>query len=231
MFLCSSINNWKDIQSLSGKSSAIVNTMRAICATSMDPGSQGEWTGMRMCEQWQLHYTSQWGPLDAIVSMCTVWLSHSKWLSEWSNESASTFVLSLNIPLWTLFGWFRRPQLWATGDWSFIATMCLLMYHSDDSNHPGDSASLQPRFGALQLLDFLKTKIAYEREEISDCQWDSGKYNRAVDGDSNKGFYGVFWTMGEMPGELCEVPRCLLWRRLRHYCPMYNVSCILYLLQ
>ena len=32
-------------------------------------------------------------------------------------------------------------------------------------------------------------------------------------------------------GELCEVPRCLLWRGLRWHYPMYNVSCILYLLQ
>ena len=38
-------------------------------------------------------------------------------------------MLSLNIPAWKLFGWFRRPQLWATGDWSFIMTMCLLTYH------------------------------------------------------------------------------------------------------
>ena len=30
---------------------------------------------------------------------------------------ASNCVLSLNIPPWKLFGWFRRPQLRATGDW------------------------------------------------------------------------------------------------------------------
>ena len=51
------------------------------------------------------------------------------------------------------------------------------------SNHPGDSAPLQPRFGALWLLAFPKTKITFEREEISDCQWDSEKYNRVADGD------------------------------------------------
>ena len=51
------------------------------------------------------------------VSMCTVWPSHSKWLSKCRNESASNFVLSSNIPLQKLFGWFRRTQLWATGDW------------------------------------------------------------------------------------------------------------------
>ena len=34
------------------------------------------------------------------------------------------------------------------------------------------------------------------------------------------------WTLGE----LCEVPRCPVWRGLRCHCPMYNVSCILCLL-
>ena len=52
----------------------------------------------------------------------------------------------------------------------------------ETSNHPGDSALLQPRFSALQPLAFLKNKITFEREEISDCQWDSGKYDRAADG-------------------------------------------------
>ena len=32
-------------------------------------------------------------------------------------------------------------------------------------------------------------------------------------------------------GELCEVPRCLLWRELRHHCPVYSVSYSLYVLQ
>ena len=35
---------------------------------------------------------------------------------------------------------------------------------------------------------------------------------------------GSWWWLGE----LCEVPRCLLWRGLRHHCPMYNVSCIFF---
>ena len=36
------------------------------------------------------------------------------------------------------------------------------------SNHPGDSAPLQPRFGALWLLAFPKINTTFEREEISD---------------------------------------------------------------
>ena len=55
-------------------------------------------------------------------------------------------------------------------------------FFSETSNHPGDSALLQPRFGALKLLAFPRSKITLEREEISD-RCDSGKYNRAADGD------------------------------------------------
>ena len=40
-------------------------------------------------------------------------------------------------------------------------------------------------------------------------------------------WWGSWWRLGE----LCKAPRCLLWRGLRHHFPMYNVSCILYLLQ
>ena len=51
------------------------------------------------------------------------------------------------------------------------------------SNHPSDSAPLQPRSGTLQLMAFPNTKMTFEREEISDCRWDSGKYNETADDD------------------------------------------------
>ena len=57
----------------------------------------------------------------------------------------------------------------------------------ETSNRPGDSSPLQPRFGALQLLTFLETKLTFEREENSDCQWDSGKYNRTANDDWENG--------------------------------------------
>ena len=41
----------------------------------------------------------------------------------------------------------------------------------------------------------------------------------------------IWWGNWCQLGELCEVPRCLLWRGLSGPCPMYNVFCILYLLQ
>ena len=51
------------------------------------------------------------------------------------------------------------------------------------SNHPGDSACLQPWFGALWLRAFPKTKITFERGEISYRWWDLGKYEGAADGN------------------------------------------------
>ena len=56
-------------------------------------------------------------------------------------------------------------------------------FFGETSNHPDDSAPLQPKFAALRLLAFLKTKITFEKEEISYCHWDSGKYDKVADGD------------------------------------------------
>ena len=56
-------------------------------------------------------------------------------------------------------------------------------FFGETSNHPGDAASLQPRFDTLRFLPFPKTKITFEREEILDCQRYSGKYNGAADGN------------------------------------------------
>ena len=102
-------------------------------------------------------------------------------------------MLSLNIPPRKLFGWFRRSKLWATGDWqlhhdntSFLHLLWCRVFWWNIKNHPRDSVPLQPRFGTLWLLAFPKTKITLEREEISDHWWDSGKYNRAADGNWEK---------------------------------------------
>ena len=90
-------------------------------------------------------------------------------------------MLNLNIPPWKLFGWFRRPQLGATGDLQFHhdnapahPSHLVQRFLRETLNHPCDSAPLQPRFGTRWLLAFPKTEITFEREEISDSQWDSG---------------------------------------------------------
>ena len=64
--------------------------------------------------------------------------------------------------------------------------MCIMshaQFFGKASNCPGNSVHLPPRFGALRLLAFPKTKITFEREERSDHWWDSGKYDGAADGN------------------------------------------------
>ena len=115
---------------------------------------------------------------------------------------------------------------------SFIITTCPLMHHIScrifwwNIKSPRRLNPQWPRFGTLRLLAFSKTKITFERQEISDHWWDSRKYGGAVDGDSKKRFCRVFWTVEEILRELCEVPSSLLSRRLR---PMSCVQCFLYL--
>ena len=122
------------------------------------------------------------------VSMCTVWLSHLKWLSR------ATYLHQILCEAWIfLHGNYSDDseghsygQL-VTG--SLIKTTCLPVHHilcsflakrliTQVTQFP-----IQPRFGALRLLTFPQTKITFEREEISDCQWGSGKYDGEADGD------------------------------------------------
>ena len=127
-------------------------------------------------------------------------------------------TFSFNTPLWELFGWYGRLQLWTTGDWQLHHNnthSCIMSYadfFGETVNHPRGSAPLQPRFGSLRFLAFSKTKITFERKRFSTFM-----RFRKIQCDSS-------WWLGEG----WEVPRCLLWRGLKCHCPMYNVSCILY---
>ena len=69
----------------------------------------------------------------------------------------------------------KAKQLWATGDWQLHQDNAPthashLVQFGETSNHPGDSAPLQPRFGTLQFLTFPNTKITFEGEDISDYE-------------------------------------------------------------
>ena len=78
------------------------------------------------------------------------------------------------------------------------------------SNHPGDSAPIRPRFGAYDFWLFPKLKSPLK-----------GKKFQTIN-EIQENTPGSWWWLGE----LCEVPRCLLWRGLRH---LSYVQCFLYL--
>ena len=113
-------------------------------------------------------------------------------------------------------GWFRRLQLWATGDWQLHHTTCPLIHHIScrffwyNIKSPRWLSLLQPRFGARWLLAIPKLKSLLK-----------GKRFQTIS-EIQKNMTGQLWQSGE----LGEVPICLLWRRLRHHCPMCNLSLV-----
>ena len=143
---------------------------------------------MRMCEQRRLHCTGQWGGRCHQVSMCTVWLSHSQW--QWVQQwICIKFCVKLENPSTKLFRWFRKWHLWATGDWQLhhntpAHASCLI--HSFLVKHQITQVTqplYSPELVPCDIWLFPKTKITFEREEISDHPWDSGKYDGAVNGE------------------------------------------------
>ena len=145
---------------------------------------------MRMCEQWWLHCTSQWGwqiPVKEHAYCVTETFKMTEWVEQqiciWfcvklehsSVESIEMIQKATAIGNWWLVA--------SSQQYAFSCIMSHAEFFGETSNHPGDSAPLQPRFGTLRLLAFPKTKITFERQEISDCHWDSGKYDGTADGD------------------------------------------------
>ena len=152
------------------------------------------------------------------VSMCTLWLLHSTWLSQYSNESASNFVLSLNIPPRKVFRWFRRLQIWAT-DWqlhhnnapscaSHLMQNFLVKHQITQVTQPPDSPDLTP----CDLWLFPELKSPLKKKRFLDHRWDSGKYQGAAD---------CCW-------ENCVRPQVPILKGLRHHRPIYDVSYIFF---
>ena len=124
------------------------------------------------------------------VSVCTGWpvtFEMTQWVEQWI---CIKFCVKLGHSSAETIQMIRKAA--AMGNWWSAAPSrhcghSHIMSHAgildETSNHPGNSAPLQMRFGALRLLAFPKTKITFEKEEISDCQWDSGKYDGAADGN------------------------------------------------
>ena len=102
------------------------------------------------------------------------------------------------IKVWVKLGHSSMETIWmiqkatAMGNWRLAAsspqythsciTSCSEIF-GKISNHPSESALLYPKFGSLGLLALPKAKITFEREEISDHQWDPEKYDGTADGD------------------------------------------------
>ena len=101
---------------------------------------------------------------------------------------------------------------------SFInTTTCPLMHHFLCRVFQVTQPHYSPDLAPCDFCFFPKLKSPFKGTRFQTIREIQEKYDRAADGNSNKGFCRVFWTAEEMLGELCEVPRCLLWKGLRCY--------------
>ena len=170
-----------------------------------------------MCQQWWFYCASHWGwetPLSKHVYCVAVTFKMTEQVQQWI---CIKFCVMLEHSSMETIHMIQKTA--ATRNWwlavlsqqcarSCIASRAVFWQNTKSSKW---CSPLQPRFGVLWLLAFLKTDITFEREEISESQWDLGRYDGAASGN---------W-------ENCVRSQGAYSKGYWGHCPMYSVSCIL----
>ena len=122
----------------------------------------------------------------------------------WLEHSSSKTIQMIQKAA-AMGNWWLAASSWQCAC-SYI-TSCAELF-GETSDHSGDSAPLQLRFGTLWLLAFPKTKITLK-----------GKRFQTVN-EIQENITGQLMAIGRTVWG----PRYLLWRGLRHHCPMVYLS-------
>ena len=145
-------------------------------------------------------------------------------MTEYSNESASNFALSLNIPLWKLFWWFRRPPLWSASDWQL---------HHD--NVPINALHLKQSFLVKHQITQV-TQPCYSPDLVPWKLWIFPKLKLSLKG---KRFQTIDEIRENIMGQLMVTGRSVWsstmpgtgmsgWRAIIVLCTMFLISCIFF---
>ena len=129
------------------------------------------------------------GAVDAIEWACV--LCGCRIQNDWVEQRICIkFCVKLEHSFTDIFQMIQKAATmgnrWLTALWWQYICSCIIVLCSFLAKHQITQVTqrpLQARFAALKLLSFPKTKITFEREEISDHWWNSGKYYRAADGN------------------------------------------------
>ena len=174
---------------------------------------------MHMHEQWWLHCTSQVGVVDTFEWACVLGGCHIQ--NDWA--SRATNLCQILCKAWT----FLR------GNYSDDSEGCgygQLVIGSSITTHP-----LMHHFSCRvfwrNILSPRWLSSPYRPDLVRCNFWLCPKLKSPLKGKSINEIQENMTGSWLWLGKLCEVPRYPLWRGMRHYCPMYNVSCILYFLQ
>ena len=172
-------------QGLSRKSPATVSITRTVYMTSRNLADKESGLECTCTNNDNFTVLVRGGSRCCWVSMCTVWLSHLKWLSRAMHlhqilHEASTFI---HGNYWDDSEGCSYGQL-VTG--TFI-TMYSLVHPVSCRVFLWNIKSLQwlspPTASILHPAISVFSQYSFEREEISGHQWNSGKYDRESDGD------------------------------------------------
>ena len=127
-------------------------------------------------------------PLNELVYCVAVAFKMTEQVEQWI---CIKFCIKLEHSSVETIQWFGRPQLWATGDWQLLqdntsihascVISCTVLWWSIKS--PRWLGPPIAQTWCLQFMAFSKTEIIFEREDISDHQWDLGKHDRTADGN------------------------------------------------
>ena len=117
---------------------------------------------MGMCEQWRFHYTSQWGqymPLSEHVYCVAIAFKMNKRMEQRicitfciKLEHSSVETIQMIQKATDMDNWWLAALSWQH---AHSCVMSRVEFFGETSNHPGDSAPLQPRFGTQKLLVIL----------------------------------------------------------------------------
>ena len=155
-------------------------------------------------------------PLSEHVCM---WPSHSKWLSRAMNLH-QILCEAWTFPMETIR---MIEKATAMGNWWLAAS---------SQQHASSCIASQCNFLAKHQITHV-SQLPYS-PDLGPCSfWFFPKLESPLKGKRFQTTDEIQENMMEQLmaiGRLCEVPRCLLWRGLRHHGPISNVSCILYLL-
>ena len=147
--------------------------MRMVCVTSMQPGSQGEWTGMHTRERWWLHCTSQWGWKMLLSKWACVLCGHPFKMTKWGQQRICIkFCIKLEHSSLETIQMIQKAAF--MGNWWLAAssrqqTRSHITSHAEffakTSNHPSDS-DLVPCY--FWLFSKLKSPLKGKRFQTID---------------------------------------------------------------
>ena len=125
-----------------------------------------------------------------------MWPSHSKWqrVEQWI---CIKFCIQLEHSSAEIIRMIQKAAAMGTWWWAASSRQCTAScitscakFFGQTSNHPGDSAPLQPRFGTLQLLAFPKLKWSLKQTRFQTMD------------EIQENMMGQLMALGE----LCKVP-------------------------